>query len=168
VLLAEHLEPACCPTRSARWSMRACPTSSTSAPPTPSHRGFGLRRNADGSGWHITDGDLDLETGELLHTAIEAGLAVDPDNPTDTAEYAKLREQGWRSGDPTPDPDGPRSLRQRRHDALSSCCAGCSTAAPSAPGTRSRRTSPSPSGSTPSTASRARCRPSQPPEPGCP
>jgi len=93
---------------------------------TDSHdrRGFTLRRNSDGAGWTITDGELDDECGELLFTVLTAELAVDPDNPADTADYAALREQGWTDGDPLPADqhggcdDGPRSTRQRRHDAL--------------------------------------------------
>ena len=90
-------------------------------------RGFGLVRNHDGTGWTITDGELDDECGELLHTVLTAELAVDPDNPTDTEQYTALRAAGWADGDPLPadEPagttgcqDGPRSLRQRRHDAL--------------------------------------------------
>ena len=126
VLLAEHLEPAQLPGALASLVDACLPNLlEKRAADAHANRGFGLRLNADGSGWHITDGDLDLETGELLHTALEAGLAVDPDNPTDTQAYAQLRERGWRSGDPLPESaadlgacPGPRSLRQRRHDAL--------------------------------------------------
>lgn len=60
-------------------------------------RGFGLRRSADGSGWHVTDGDLDLATGELLHTVLQAELTVDEQSPGDTAEDEQLRQQGWQA-----------------------------------------------------------------------
>ena len=120
-------------------------------------RGFAMVRKADGSGWTITDGDLDLECGERLFTLIAAEQQVDPDSSTDTAAYARLREQGWQEGDPLPPAGGasaggacaggasvgeasvgdagvggagdaalgavalhgPRSRRQRAHDALS-------------------------------------------------
>ena len=84
------------------------------------NRGFGLRRNHDGSEWVITDRDLDLECGELLSAVLAAELAVDPDAPADTADFAQLRAQGWQDGDPLPEPGspGPRSRRQQRHDAF--------------------------------------------------
>ncbi len=81
-------------------------------------RGFGLQRSYDGSGWQVTDGDLDLECGELLFTLLQSELATDPDNPSDTEAFAELREQGWQTGDEVDGCAGPRSLRQRRHDAL--------------------------------------------------
>lgn len=81
-------------------------------------RGVTVTRNADGSGWHVSDGELDLETGELLHAVIHAEMAVDPDNPADTEGFGTLREQGWESGDQLPAGSHPRSLRQKRHDAL--------------------------------------------------
>lgn len=93
------------------------------------HRGFGMVRKADGSGWTITDGDLDLETGELVHTLVTAELAVDADNPGDTVDFVQLRADGWQDGDPLPAADGcqdgPRSLRQRRHDALRNALRRC-------------------------------------------
>jgi hypothetical protein len=82
------------------------------------NRGFGLKRKDDGSGWRITAGDLDLECGELLHTVLQAELATDPDNPADTEGFAQLRTDGWQAGDELPSCGGPRSLRQRRHDAF--------------------------------------------------
>jgi hypothetical protein len=83
-------------------------------------RGFGIRRKEDGSGWRVTGGDLDLETGELLHAVLEAEKAVDPDNPSDTERYTELRAEGWQTADGLPDggQPGPRSRRQRDHDAL--------------------------------------------------
>jgi hypothetical protein len=90
VLLAEHLEPALLPDALGTLVDACLPNQlEKRAADAHANRGFGLRRNADGSGWHITDGDLDLETGELLHTAIEAGLAVDPDNPS---RHRRVRE----------------------------------------------------------------------------
>lgn len=86
-------------------------------------RGLTMVRRPDGTGWTITDGDLDLECGELLHALLTAEQAVDPDSPADTAAYAALRDDGWDSTDPLPADvpgcaGGPRPLRQRRHDAL--------------------------------------------------
>jgi len=63
-----------------------------------------MRRNADGSGWTITRGDLDLECAELLWTVLQAEMAVDPDNPTDTAGYAHARADGWHPTDGHPEP----------------------------------------------------------------
>ncbi len=84
-----------------------------------------LRPNTDGSGW-LLRGELDLETGELLHTVLTAMQAVDPDNPTDTSAAQQLRDTGWEFGDPIPDGvdvtgrpwDRPRSRGRRLHDAL--------------------------------------------------
>jgi hypothetical protein len=84
-----------------------------------------LRPNTDGSGW-LLRGELDLETGELLHTVLTAMQAVDPDNPTDTTAAQQLRDAGWEFGDPFPDGidptgrswDRPRSRSRRMHDAL--------------------------------------------------
>lgn len=81
-------------------------------------RGVTLTPNSDGSGWTITRGDLDLETGELLHVVLTAQLAVDADGPADTAAYEQLRADGWEPGDELPTSGAPRSLVQQRHDAL--------------------------------------------------
>lgn len=82
------------------------------------NRRFGLRLTSDGSGWVITEGDLDLECGELLQAVLDAELAADPDGPSDTEGFEQLRAEGWQSGDELPEASGPRSLGQRRHDAL--------------------------------------------------
>ncbi len=81
------------------------------------NRGFGVKLKEDGSGWRVCDGDLDLECGELLDTFLRAEMAADAD-PHDTTAYEQLRADGWQSGDELPTCGGPRSLRQRRHDAL--------------------------------------------------
>ena len=81
--------------------------------------GLTLNRKIDGSGWRI-DGDLDLETGELLHTVLSAEQAVDQDNPVDTEAWRSLRASGWESADELPASGAPRSVRRRRHDALCS------------------------------------------------
>ena len=56
--------------------------------------------------------------GELLFTVLQAELAIDPDNPLDTATFTELRAQGWTAKDDLPVCGGPRSIRQRHHDAL--------------------------------------------------
>jgi hypothetical protein len=119
VLLAVHLEPAQLPGALGTLVDALLPNQlEKRAADGHVNRGFTLRRNHDGSGYHVTDGELDLECGELLETVLQAELAVDEDNPADTAGYEQLRAQGWQPGDELPDTDGPRSLRQRRHDAL--------------------------------------------------
>ena len=129
LVLAGHLEPHAL-TPAFDWLLDAVLPQQLEQRSTDGHdrRGFTLVRNNDGTGWRITDGELDDECGELLHTVLNAELAVDPDNPADTADYAALRAQGWNEGDPLPADtngqahdgcqDGPRSMRQRRHDAL--------------------------------------------------
>jgi hypothetical protein len=79
------------------------------------NRGLELVRDDDGAAWTIR-GRLDLECGELLHTALAAAMETDPDNPLDTAAAEALRQQGL-----DPYQDGciqVRSRRQRRHDGL--------------------------------------------------
>lgn len=84
------------------------------------NREFELTRNYGGSGWSAR-GQLDDECGELLHTVLTAQLAADADNAVDTAAWAAHREQGAATEDIL-ELDGcggaPRSMRQRRHDAL--------------------------------------------------
>ena len=87
------------------------------------NRGFGIKPDFDGSGWHITDNDLDLELGELLHEVLKAMMATDPENPTDTEAYRAARVDGWTDADGEEALAGqhspaPRSRRQRQHDAL--------------------------------------------------
>lgn len=125
VVLAEHVEPALVPSCLSRLLDALLPNElERRARDAHDDRGFGMRLNEDGSGWTVTDADLDLECGELLDAVLRAELAVDPDGPADTAEYDQLRVQGWQDGDELPADDptqacgGPRSLRQRRHDAL--------------------------------------------------
>jgi hypothetical protein len=79
------------------------------------NRGLDLHRKDDGTGWSV-NGDLDLECGELLHTAMTAAMETDPDNTFDTATEARLRAEGL---DPYLDSCVEvRSLRKRRHDGL--------------------------------------------------
>lgn len=84
------------------------------------HRGLTLKRKADGSGWSITRGDLDLETGELLDLVLTSQQVVDEQGPADTDAYDQLRLDGWQAGDDLPATGGPRSRVQQRHDALRS------------------------------------------------
>lgn len=121
VLLARHVEPVQLPSGLGMLVDALLPNElEKKAADAHANRGLGLRRNSAGDGWRIPDGDLDLECGELLETVLAAEMAVDPGNPQDTAEFERLREQGWQSTDELPDPGqaGPRSLRQKRHDAL--------------------------------------------------
>jgi hypothetical protein len=79
-------------------------------------RGLALQRNDDGSGWRL-EGDLDDETGELLHTSLIAAMATDAENVTDTELAARLRAEGHDPYGYRPGP-APRKIWERRHDAL--------------------------------------------------
>ena len=121
VLLARHLEPGDLPDALGQLVDALLPNElERRARDAHEERGFRMRRKEDGSGWLVTRGDLDLECGELLHTVLSAELAVDEDRPADTAAYAQARQDGWRPGDELPADAGPapRTLDQRRHDAL--------------------------------------------------
>jgi hypothetical protein len=81
-------------------------------------RAGALVPNADGVGGRM-ELELDAEGFEVVSAALAAKMAADPENVTDTAAAAELREQGL---DPY---DGalrgvrrPRTLLQRRHDAF--------------------------------------------------
>jgi hypothetical protein len=98
-----------------------------------------MTRKKDGTGFHL-NGDLDLECGERLFTALRSEAGRDPDNADDTAAWERLRElnestdpmlldQPDRTPTPMPDSTGlawfdlPDNLRPRRkgerlHDAL--------------------------------------------------
>jgi hypothetical protein len=98
-----------------------------------------LTRKKDGSGWHVS-GDLTLECGERLFTALRSEAGRDPDNADDTAAWERLRElnestdpmfldQPDRTPTPMPDSTGlawfdlpdtlrPRGKGERLHDAL--------------------------------------------------
>ncbi len=108
-------------------------------------RGVSLTRKDDGSGWCVV-GDLDLECGERLFTALTAEASRDPRNPADTQGWADARgQQGAGGGEQSGggplgagpgllgedlwglgadlfaglDPtERPRSKRRRMHDAL--------------------------------------------------
>lgn len=79
-------------------------------------RALALERNSDGCGWRL-EGDLDDETGELLHTALAAAMATDPENVTDTALAEQARADGRDPYGFSPLPC-PRKVWERRHDAL--------------------------------------------------
>ncbi len=94
------------------------------------HRAFSMVRNSDGSGFTVTRGHLDFETGELLLTVLAAEKAVDPDNPVDTRAWAADREadaladarqDAWPApakASPAEPARPPRSRAQQDHDAL--------------------------------------------------
>lgn len=75
-----------------------------------------LTRDDDRGGWDLR-ASLDLEAGELLHTALTAAMATDPDNTMDTAQAAQARALGL---DPYEQDSclRLRSFARRRHDAL--------------------------------------------------
>ena len=73
-------------------------------------RALALERNDDRPGWRL-EGDIDDETGELLHAALTAAMATDPENADDTAAAAEARA-GLSD-------QAPRPKWVRRHDALS-------------------------------------------------
>jgi hypothetical protein len=119
VLLARHVEPVILPSALGTLVDALLPNDlERRAEDGERARGFGISVKPDGSGWRVSSGDLDLECGELLNTVLQAEMATDPDNPADTAGYERLRAEGWEAGDELPAGHGPRSLRQRRHDAL--------------------------------------------------
>jgi hypothetical protein len=122
VLLATRLEPQLLPSALKRLTDALLPSQlERRAHDAHAERGFTIRLNSDGSGWHVSEGELDLETGELLSVVLQAEAAVDPDNPADTAAFVQARDGGWTGADGVDvldRPHDPRSLRQRRHDAL--------------------------------------------------
>ena len=80
------------------------------------NRGLVLIAHEDRPGGRV-EADLDAEAFELLHAALAAVQATDPENVTDTSVAAGLRDQGI---DPyLPGPGiRPRSAMARRHDGL--------------------------------------------------
>jgi hypothetical protein len=90
-------------------------------------RGLTLTPLEDGSGWHLC-GDLDLECGEQLWTALRAEATRDPRNPTDTAAWADATDadksawqagaDAWQAGADLAGSEHPRGRRERLHDAL--------------------------------------------------
>jgi hypothetical protein len=117
ILLARHVEPAHLKACLEELSGALLPNLlAAKADDGHVNRGVLLRRKDDGSGWSLDRADLDLETGELLHAVLTAAMAVDPDNPMDTAKAEELRAEGL-----DPYEDGcvvVRSRPQRMHDAL--------------------------------------------------
>jgi hypothetical protein len=122
LVLARHVEPAQLAPALAVLTDALLPSElDKRAAQGEADRGLTLTPHSDGSGWHVSEGDCDLELGELLNAVIQAQLAVDPENVHDTEAYAQLREQGWEAGDELPACGRrPRTLPQRRHDALKS------------------------------------------------
>ena len=120
VLLARHLEPHAVPAALDQLVDALLPNQlERRAREGHDARGFRMRLKDDGSGWLVTRGDLDLECGELLSTVLSAELAVDADGPADTSAFEQARQAGWQPGDELPAGcSAPRSLDQRRHDAL--------------------------------------------------
>jgi hypothetical protein len=119
VLLAQHVEPAQLPGALGQLTDALLPNElERRAEDAHRNRAFTIALNEAGSGWRVSAGELDLECGELLDTVLRTELAVDANNPADTAGYSQLRADGWKSGEELPSCGGPRSLRQRRHDAL--------------------------------------------------
>jgi hypothetical protein len=83
-------------------------------------RGLTLTPLEDGTGWHLC-GDLDLECGERLWTALRAEAARDPHNPTDTSAWAEATDEqksAWQLGADLAGSEHPRNRRERLHDAL--------------------------------------------------
>ena len=121
VLLASHVEPGDLPHALGQLLDALLPNElERRAEDAHEQRGLRMRLKEDGSGWLITRGDLDLECGELLNAVLTAELTGDEDNASDTEAYARARQDGWRAGEPLAAEGcgGPRSLDQRRHDAL--------------------------------------------------
>ncbi|MGB8652233.1 MAG: hypothetical protein WCD35_16410 [Mycobacteriales bacterium] len=83
-------------------------------------RGLSLTRLEDGTGWHVC-GDLDLECGERLWTALRAEAARDPRRHADTAAWAEASEEqktAWQVGADLAGSEHPRGRRERLHDAF--------------------------------------------------
>ena len=84
--------------------------------------GVTLKLKHDGSGWDL-HGDLDLETGELLFTALGAEARRDEGNSEDTADAQALRNEGRDPYDDDVRPASvtlrwPRRRARRLHDGL--------------------------------------------------
>jgi len=138
VLLAEHVPPSLLTSCLEELVLAVLPSVlEDRAQRGRDNAGLSLQLNDDGSGWHL-DGELDLQCGERLITALRSELGRDPANPLDTAAATELRAHGINPWDPDnvptatggPDQFGsaggtqdgsrawPRSRRRRMHDAL--------------------------------------------------
>lgn len=128
-LLAQHVAPAFLAGRLEELVLAVVPSILEDRADN-ARTGLDLRLKKDGSGWQL-NGELDLECGERLSTALAAEAAKDPRNVDDTAAAQELRDQGI---DPYSDGlagtkalvgpfDGPqralpRDRKKRLHDAL--------------------------------------------------
>lgn len=100
------------------------------------NRGLVLKLKADGSGWHLS-GDLDLECGERLFTALRAEAQRDPDNIADTLAWQAQRDRETAdcpfTGEPAAARPQPSPLPARCGSRWTTCCsrgpsrAGCTT-----------------------------------------
>lgn len=79
--------------------------------------GLVVTRKHDGSGWQLK-GDLDLECGERLFTALRSEAARDPQNPIDTELWVQSRDGGMEPWETGAEQLKPRDKRRRLHDAL--------------------------------------------------
>ena len=97
-------------------------------------RSLTLTPRPDGKGYRL-EGDLDLETGEMIWVALRAEVQRDPDNPEDTEAWAAARKAAGEEAReqvqdahglglqhlPRPGDDAavlPRARKQRLHDAF--------------------------------------------------
>jgi hypothetical protein len=79
--------------------------------------GLHLALRPDGRGWRVR-GDLDLECGERLFTALRSEATRDPRNPVDTELWVQSRDRGFEPCDTGAEVLRPRDKRRRLHDAL--------------------------------------------------
>ena len=100
VLLAEHVPPSLLTSCLEELVLAVLPSVlEDRAQRGRDNAGLSLQLNDDGSGWHL-DGELDLQCGERLITALRSELGRDPANPLDTAAATDLRAHGINPWDP--------------------------------------------------------------------
>jgi len=106
VLLAEHVPPSLLTSCLEELVLAVVPSLlEDRAQRGRDNAGLSLQLNDDGSGWHL-DGELDLQCGERLITALRSELGRDPANPLDTAAATDLRARGINPWDPDNMPAG--------------------------------------------------------------